>query len=326
MNQDIYVLVEQFKGKVTDMACMALAQAKELAAASGVKVVGVLLGHNVAALAKDLAADKVLLYDDPALADFIWDAYLLVLAGLIKTDMPRLVLFGETTIGADTGSGLSARLGLPLVGYCVRIEAAGGTFKYTSQVCGGKLLAQGVLPDGTVLVTLVPGAFKAEQGKSATPPQVVAMAAPVFDLSGLRVKLSHYIEPEGGDVDISKENVLVSVGRGVQNQDNLEMAQELADALGAVLAGSRPVTDQGWLATSRLVGKSGKSVHPKVYLALGISGAPEHTEAITGSEMIIAINTDPVAPIFNLAKYGAVVDMLDLLPVLTDQVRQAKGG
>jgi electron transfer flavoprotein alpha subunit len=326
MNQDIYVLVEQFKGKVTDMACMALAQAKELAAASGGKVVGVLLGHNVAGLAKDLAADKVLLYEDPALADFTWDAYLKVLAGLIQTELPRLVLLGETTIGADTASGLSARLSLPLVGYCARIEAAGGTFKYTSQVCGGKLLAQGVLPDGTVLVTLVPGAFKAEQGKSATSPQLVSMAPPPLALADLRVKLTHYIEPEGGDVDISKEALLVSVGRGLQNQDNLEMAQELADALGAVVTGSRPVTDQGWLATSRLVGKSGKSVHPKVYLALGISGAPEHTEAITGSEMIIAINTDPVAPIFNLAKYGAVVDMLDLLPVLTDQVRLAKGG
>jgi electron transfer flavoprotein alpha subunit len=324
MNQDIYVLVEQFKGKVTDMACMALAQAKELAAASGGKVVGVLLGRNVAALVKDLAADKVLVYDDPALADFTWDAYLKVLAGLIQAEAPRLVLLGETTIGADIGSGLSARLGLPLVGYCQRIEAVGGTFKYTSQVCGGKLHAQGDLPDGTVLVTLVPGAFKAEQGKRVTPPQVVAMAT--LPLEGLRVKLSHYVEPEAGDVDIAKEDVLVSVGRGLQNQDNLEMAQELADALGAVVSGSRPVTDQGWLATSRLVGKSGKSVHPKVYLALGISGAPEHTEAITGSEMIIAINTDPVAPIFNLAKYGAVVDMLDLLPVLTDQVRQAKGG
>ncbi len=324
MNQDIYVLVEQFKGKVTDMAFMALAQAKELAAASGGKLVGVLLGHNVAGLAKDLAADKVLVYDDPALADFTWDAYLKVLAGLIQAEAPRLVLLGETTIGADAASGLSARLGLPLVGYCAFIQAAGGAFKYTSQVCGGKLLAQGVLPDGTTLVTLVPGAFKPEQGKSATPPQVVAMTPP--DLSGLRVKLSHYIEPEGGDVDITKEALLVSVGRGVQNQDNLEMAQELADALGGAVSGSRPVTDQGWLATSRLVGKSGKSVHPKVYLALGISGAPEHTEAITGSETIIAINTDPVAPIFNLAKYGAVVDMLDLLPVLTDQVRQAKGG
>jgi electron transfer flavoprotein alpha subunit len=324
MNQDIYVLVEQFKGKVTDMACMALAQAKELATASGGKVVGVLLGHNAAGLAKDLAADKVLLYDDTALADFTWDAYLKVLAGLVKADMPRLVLLGETTIGADTACGLSVRLGLPLVSNCQRIHYASGKFNYTSQVCGGKLQAQGVFPDGTVLVTLVPGAFKAEQGKSATPPLVVTM--PVPPLEGLRVKLSHYIEPEGGDVDISKEGLLVSVGRGVQNQDNIEMAQELADALGAVVTGSRPVTDQGWLATSRLVGKSGKSVHPKVYLAFGISGAPEHTEAITGSEMIIAINTDPVAPIFNLAKYGAVVDMLDLLPVLTDQVRQAKGG
>ena len=324
MNQDIYVLVEQIKGKVTDIACMALAQAKELAAASGGKVVGVLLGHNAAGLAKNLAADKVLLYDDAALADFTWDAYLKVLAGLIKADQPRLVLLGETTIGADAASGLSVRLGLPLVSNCQRIQAAGGTFKFTSQICGGKLQAQGELPDGTVLATLVPGAFKAEQGQSATPPQVVAM--PVPPLGDLRVKLSHYVELEAGDVDISKEGMLVSVGRGLQNQDNLEMAQELADALGAVVSGSRPVTDQGWLATSRLVGKSGKSVHPKVYLALGISGAPEHTEAITGSEMIIAINTDPVAPIFSLAKFGAVVDMLDLLPVLTDQVRQAKGG
>jgi len=309
---------------VTDMAYMALAQAKELAAASGGKVVGVLLGHNAAGLANDLAADKVLLYDNAALSDFTWDAYLKVLAGLVKAEMPRLALLGETTIGADTASGLSARLGLPLVGNCQRIRYTSGKFNYTSQVCGGKLLAQGVLPDGTVLVTLAPGAFKAEQGKSATPPLVVTI--PIQPLEGLRVKLSHYVEPKGGDVDISKEALLVSIGRGVQNQDNIEMAQELAEALGAVVTGSRPVTDQGWLATSRLVGKSGKSVHPRLYLALGISGAPEHTEAITGSEIIIAINTDPVAPIFNLAKYGAVVDMLDLLPVLTDQVRQAKGG
>ncbi len=323
MNQDIYVVVEQFNGKVADIGYMALAQARELAGATGGQVIGVLLGHQVAGLAKDLAADKVLVYDDAALANFTWDAYLQVLAGLIKDAAPRLVLLGDTTIGADAASGLSARLGLPLVGYCVRIDASGGGFKYTSQVCGGKLLAQGDLPDGTVLVTLVPGAFKAEQGKSATPPEVASMAAPA--MGSLRVKLIHYLEPEGEDVDISKENLLVTVGRGVQNQDNLEMAQELADALGAVVAGSRPVTDQCWLPTSRLVGTSGKSVHPKLYLALGISGAPEHTEAITGSEMIIASNTDPVAPIFNLAKYGAVVDMLDLLPVLTDQVRQAKG-
>jgi electron transfer flavoprotein alpha subunit len=125
-------------------------------------------------------------------------------------------------------------------------------------------------------------------------------------------------------VDITKQSVLVTVGRGIQQKDNLDLAEELAEALGTVVAASRPIIDQSWLPVSRLVGKSGKTVKPKVFLAFGISGAPEHTEGITESEMIIAINTDPAAPIFNIAKYGAEVDMLDLLPVLTEKVKEAK--
>jgi electron transfer flavoprotein alpha subunit len=125
-------------------------------------------------------------------------------------------------------------------------------------------------------------------------------------------------------VDISKEVVLVSVGRGIQNQDNIQLAQELADALGGVVSASRPVVDQGWLPATRLVGKSGKRVKPKIYLTLGISGAPEHVEAIADSEIIIAINTDPVAPIFNLAKYGATVDLFDLVPALTESIKLAR--
>ena len=144
-------------------------------------------------------------------------------------------------------------------------------------------------------------------------------------LNDLRVTVKDYVEPAVGDVDVSKETVLVSIGRGIQNQDNVELAEELAKALGGVVAGSRPVIDQGWLAPTRLVGKSGKAVKPKLYLALGVSGAPEHVEAIGDSEMIIAINTDPAAPIFDLAKFGAQIDMLDLLPALTEKVQQAKG-
>jgi electron transfer flavoprotein alpha subunit len=147
---------------------------------------------------------------------------------------------------------------------------------------------------------------------------------PAPALEGLRVALKQYIDPPAGDVDITRQPLLVAVGRGIQREDNLELANELVDALGATLCGTRPVVDQGWLPTTRLVGKSGKAVKPKVYLALGISGAPEHTEAITGSEMIIAINTDPAAPIFDLARYGATVDLLDLLPVLTEKVQQLK--
>ena len=128
-----------------------------------------------------------------------------------------------------------------------------------------------------------------------------------------------------GDVDIVREKTLVSVGRGIQNQDNLGMAEDLAKALGGVVSASRPVIDQNWIPQTRLVGKSGKAVKPKMYLALGISGAPEHTEAIGDAEMIVAINTDPNAPIFDLARYGAQVDILDLMPVLTEKVLGEKG-
>jgi electron transfer flavoprotein alpha subunit len=135
-----------------------------------------------------------------------------------------------------------------------------------------------------------------------------------------------YIEPDVGDVDITRASVLVAVGRGVQTEDNIELAEELAEALGGAVCASRPVVDQGWLSTARLVGKSGKSVSPKVYFALGISGAPEHTESITSSDVIIAVNTDPAAPIFDIAQYGAEMDMLDLLEALNEQLQAVKGG
>ena len=149
-----------------------------------------------------------------------------------------------------------------------------------------------------------------------TPPQ----------LEELRVTLKGYIEPEIDDVDISKEPVLVAVGRGLQNEDDIELAEELAEALGGTICASRPLVDQGWLPTTRLVGKSGKQVNPKLYLAMGISGAPEHSEAITNSDLIVAVNTDPTAPIFDIAQYGIEADMFDLLPVLTEKIMEVKRG
>lgn len=326
MNQDIFVLIEHLQGRVLDISYVLVAQARQLAEISGGQVKALLLGSGAAGTCgKDLAVDEVLSWDHPALAEFTAEAYQKVLAGLLAENSPRLVLFGDTTIGGETAGGLSNRLGLPLVSLCLSIQAEGANFQYKSQTCAGKILVEGPLPaNTTVLVAMLPGEVKAEQGKSTRPPAVTAMPLPALD--GLRVSVRQIIEPAAGDVDISKEALLISVGRGIQQKDNIEMAQELAEALGAVVTGSRPIVDQGWLPTSRLVGKSGKAVRPKIYFALGISGAPEHVEAITGSDMIIAINTDPAAPIFNLAKYGANVDALDLLPVLTEQVRQAKGG
>jgi electron transfer flavoprotein alpha subunit len=321
MNQDIYVVIEHLRGQVADISYVMLAAANGLAQVTGGDVVGVLLGHNAQDLANSLAAKRVLYVDHPTLADFTSDAYQKVLAGLIGDNEPRAVLFGHTSMGMDVASGLSARLGLPLVSSC---RSFGPDGKFISQICGGKIMAEGDLPDTTTLVTMIPGGYKPEEGQSAQPPEVTPVTAPA--LEELRVTLKQYVEPEAGDVDISREPILISVGRGIQNQDNIELAEELAEVLGGVVCASRPVVDQGWLPTTRLVGKSGQTVKPQLYLALGISGAPEHAEAITNSEMIVAINTDPAAPIFDIAKYGAEVDLLDLVEVLTEQVRQAKGG
>jgi electron transfer flavoprotein alpha subunit len=321
MSQDVYVMIEHLRGQVADISFIMLAAARELATKEGGNVVAVLLGHNAEGLAANLAADRVIYLDHPSLADFTSDAYQKTLAELINKEQPRASLFGNTSIGADVASTVSARLGLPLVSSCLKFEPDG---KFVSQICGGKIMAEGDLPAPTALVTMIPGGYKPEQGKGAQPPALTRTEA--AGLESLRVALKGYIEPEAGDVDISKEPLLIAVGRGIQNKDNIELAEELAQAVGGVVCGSRPVIDQGWLATSRLVGKSGKHVKPKVYLALGISGAPEHVEAITGSDMIIAVNTDPKAPIFDIAKYGVEMDMFDLLPPLTEQVKQAKGG
>lgn len=320
MSQDIFVIIEHLQGQVAEISYIMLAGARQLSRSVGGGVTAVLLGHNTQGLAGNFAADKVLYMDHAALAEFTSDAYQAALAGIIKEQLPRVVIFGHSSTGMDIASGLSAKLGLPVVSSCRTFTADG---KFVSQICGGKIMAEGELPGPTALITMVPGGYKAEQGQTAQAPAVTNVPAPALD--NLRVTLKQYIQPDTSDVDITKEKMLVSVGRGIQNKDNIELANQLAAALGCAVSSSRPVVDQGWMPTTRLVGKSGKMVKPKIYLALGISGAPEHVEGISGSEVIIAINTDPNAPIFNIAKYGAILDLLDLAPTLTEKVNQAKG-
>jgi electron transfer flavoprotein alpha subunit len=319
MSQDIYVVVEHLRGEVAEITYVMLAAARVLAKVTGGKVVACLLGHNAGKLAGDLSADEVLYIDHPSLAEFTPDAYQTALAAAISEAKPRAVMMGSTSIGSDVASVLSARLKLPLVSSCRLVSPDG---KLHSQICGGKIMAETQLPESTVLITITPGGHLADGGRSAQAPTVTNVAPP--DLSGLRTSLLQYLEPEPGDVDIAKEAILVAIGRGLQNGDNVELAEELAKALGGVVCGSRPVVDQGWLSPSRLVGKSGKHVKPKLYLALGISGAPEHMEAVTDSEMIMAVNTDAAAPIFGLAKYGTTVDLFDLVPALTSAIQKAK--
>jgi electron transfer flavoprotein alpha subunit len=320
MSQDIYVVIEHLRGQVADISYTMLAGAGELSKATGGDVVAVLLGKDSKKLTKNFSASRVLYLDHEALANFTSDAYQKVLTDLISKDQPRAVLFGNTSIGSDIASVLSMRLSLPLVNSCRNFTRDG---KYVSQICGGKIMAEGDLPTPTVLVTMIPGGYKPELGQSGDAPPITETDVP--ELDALRVTLSQYLEPESGDVDISNEQLLIAVGRGIQNGDNIELAEDLAQALGGAVCGSRPVIDQGWLNTSRLVGKSGKYVKPKIYLAMGISGAPEHTEAITESDTIIAINIDPTAPIFSIAKYGIEGDIFEVVEVLTEKVNAAKG-
>ncbi len=320
MNKDIYVLIEHIRGEVTDISYMMIAAARQLAESTGGNTLAVLLGFDVENLAGNLAVDKVIYFDHNLFADFTSDSYSQPLINLIQEKIPRALILGHTSMGMEVANLISAKSNLPLVSSCLNFYSENGSIKFTSQLYGGKIMTEGAIPEPTALLTMIPGGYKPEDGQSSTPPQVVAVDVPPIEENKITVKM--YIEPETGDVDIASEPLLIAIGRGIQLEDNIEIAEELAEAIGGVVCASRPVVDQGWLPISRLVGKSGYQVKPKVYLALGISGAPEHIEGISGSDTIIAINTDPAAPIFNIANYGVVEDIFDLVPVLTEKLEE----
>ncbi len=311
MSNEVFVLVEHHAGAVTDATHELLGKAGEL----GGPTVACLLHSGARNLADGLAADTVLSVDDPALEQFVPEAYATTLAALVAQRDPRLVLIANTTVGMDLAGAVSARTRRPLVAYCTELEFEGDATVATSQVYGGKLNAE-VQVDGPAIVSVVAGSFEPATGGS---PSVEDVAAP--DLSRLRTQFLARVEPEASDVDITAEPILVSVGRGIGGEENIELAQELADALSATVSASRPVTDAGWLPKTRQVGKSGRKVKPKLYIACGISGAPEHLEGMGDAELILAINSDEKAPIFDVAHYGTTEDLFDVLPAMTEQLQ-----
>lgn len=323
MADPILVLAEQLRGEVTDITFEMLGAGRTLASALGAPLHVALLGSEAAPLASQLGvADKVWVVDNPQLDLAPAGTVAAALKALMDQTQAGIVLLGCTNVSLGIGSMLAALAGLPLVNFCRAARVDGGAVVCTSQLFGGKILSDVKLPDGRGVVSIYPGAFPAEAGRNDQAPPVEKVDLPV---EAPKVTFKRYLEPEAGDVDITKQDVLVGVGRGIQTQDNVELAEELAQALGGATCASRPVIDQGWLPLSRQVGKSGMSVKPRVYLALGISGAPEHWEGIQNSQCIIAVNTDPRAPIFDGAHYGVVGDVLELLPVLTEKVKARKG-
>ncbi len=317
MSNDVLVITEHFDGRVADISYEMVGQAKELAGALGGQAIAVMLGSGMADQANTFASDATIYVDDAALEQFNPEAYGRVLAALVAEKSPRLTMIGSTAVGMDLGAWLATKTGQAFVAFVSDIAAEEGNLVVTSNLFAGKMSAE-VEPEGDGVVTAVlAGAFPAEAGQGST---AAAQIAPPVSLDGLKTKFKQLHRPEGGDVDITAVDKLVAIGRGIGSEDNVELAEELAEAMGAVVAASRPITDAGWLPKTRQVGKSGLTVKPKLYLMLGISGAPEHLEGMKDGELIIAINTDPDAPIFDVAHYGATSDLFDVAEAMLEEL------
>lgn len=310
------VIAEHRQGALREVTLEALAAAMQV---SG-EVVTALLADDPKPIAGPLMGRTpgLRLLAHPDLAAFNPEHYLPVLEDLVRSARPALVVMGHTSQGMDLAPGLAGRLGAPLVTDCTGLVAEGGVLVATRQVYSGKVQQRLVLqPAETVVCTVQPGAFPAAADGVATSVRETALA----DLAPRHARrFLEYLAAAAEDVDITAADILVSVGRGIGNADNIAAARTLADALGATLACSRPVADAGWLPKSRQVGTSGKTVRPRVYVALGISGAFQHQAGMKGSGTIIAVNKDPRAPIFQVAHYGIVADLFEVLPKLTEKL------
>jgi len=333
-NGTVLILAEHASGQLAESVPDLIAAALPAASSLGGHVEVAVLGSRplAAQLATTVPATvTVLSMVHPAVGSYLPQAYEEALLALLEQRSPRLLLLSAGTAGLDLTGALSVRWDAPAVTGVTALAVEGGAVVTTAQILGGKVLADVELGGERGIITAIAGALGAGLGVTTGTAHggadadngaadVVDVAAPPA-LDALAMSVTGQVEAVQADIDLAAAPVLVSVGRGIESADNLDLVQELADALGAPLSASRPVVDAGWLPRSRQVGKSGRTVRPKVYLAFGISGAPEHLEGIRNAELIIACNTDARAPIFGVAHYGTTADLFDLVPELTEQFR-----
>ncbi|MBI4321382.1 MAG: electron transfer flavoprotein subunit alpha/FixB family protein [Chloroflexi bacterium] len=322
--REILVLAEHRRGEMRDITLEMLGKGRQLADKCGAELAAVLLGKGVGNLASALSqrANRVLVVEDAQLENFNSEAYQQVLAGLITERKPILTLVGHTSSGLDLAPSLAVQLDLPLATDCIDVDWAGGRVVATRTMYGGKVRSTVALAESPgYLVTIQAGNFAPAESRGTG--EIVDITSPLAGEIAAK-RFIEYIESAAGDVDIGQSDIVVSVGRGIGDPKNLPLVEELATKLGGVLACSRPVVDKKWLPKSRQVGISGKTVNPKLYLAVGISGAFQHVTAIRGAGMVVAINKDPKAPIFRVADYGIVGDLFAVVPALNKRIAQAK--
>jgi electron transfer flavoprotein alpha subunit len=316
----VVVVAEQRDGTLNRASWEAIAAGQH--AGASVKVA--ILGSGVDAVAAELAAaavDEVILVDHAALAGYTSDGHVLALVALLAQETPDLVFFPHTYQTRDFAPALAARLGRALIADVTSYKDEDGAVVYSRPVFQGKLTAD-VAASGPAphLVTFQIGSFRADAAKKGAAPAPVRRASIEIDAASIRQKPEAPFKEAKQAVDLSQAERIVAIGRGIKGQEHLALAQQLAQAMGAEIAASRPICDSGWLPMDRQIGSSGQTVAPKLYVALGISGAIQHLVGMKGSRTIVAINKDAEAPIFEIADYGIVGDLFEVVPAMIKEL------
>jgi electron transfer flavoprotein alpha subunit len=328
MAGDILVLVEHADGKVDSVTFQLLNVGRQLADQLKVQLSALAIGHHldtVSAALQGRGMDKIVLLENDALAMASGEVQAQAIAQIAGKMEPRLILLGYSLIGMELAPAVAVELGINALTNCVNLKLDGGAIIATKPVFDSTLHAEVALDDNAcAVIGLQKGSFAPIEASSSQS----AVESAALDLAALRSrsKVLAIAEEPAGDVDITKAEIVVSVGRGIGTAEKIPLIAELADALGGVLACSRPVVDVGWLPRERQVGASGRTVTPKVYIACGISGAIQHLIGMREANRIIAINKDAEAPIFGVAHLGVVGDLFEIVPALTKAAKEAKGG
>jgi electron transfer flavoprotein alpha subunit len=330
MPDTILVVVEQREGKLNRVSWETITAGQAIAAATGWPLEAAVVGSGVNSIASEVAGKKVAkVYDieSPKFEPYTPDAFAAGLRQFLESRQPKLVLMPHTYQVRDFVPKLATAMGRTVISDCIGFKHEGGKLVFTRQMFQGKLAADvSFSSDAPWFVTFQNGAFrgdKAEAGAAAA--AVETVNAEIAD-GVIRNKPQEVFKEAKQAVDLTQAEIIVAVGRGIKEQKNIEIAKNLADALGGDLAASRPICDSGWLPMDRQIGSSGQTVAPKLYLALGISGAIQHIVGMKGSRAIIAVNKDSEAPIFEIADYAVVGNLFDIVPPLIEEIKKTKAG
>ncbi|ADL52665.1 electron transfer flavoprotein subunit alpha/FixB family protein [Clostridium cellulovorans] len=326
----VWVFAEQRNGELQKVSLELLGKGKDIAEKLNTKLVAVLLGSNLGNLAKDLVAqgaDEVLAVDSELLANFTTDGYTKVICDLVNENKPEVLFIGATFVGRDLGPRIAARLGTGLTADCTAldIDAENGNLLATRPAFGGNLMATIVCADHRPqMATVRPGVFGKLSYDEARAGEIKNIDSAIISASDIRTKVLEVVKNEKEAVDIGESKILVAGGRGIGTSEGVALLKELAAVLGGELAASRAAIEKGWIDKDVQVGQTGKTVRPSVYIAVGISGAIQHTAGMQDAEYIIAINKDADAPIMKMADLALVGDYSKIIPELINEIKAAK--